>query len=162
MTQSLLWIVMAVLVGVGVPPLLARQAWLDICPRIGIAVWLAALSSTVTALATGAAALALGSPSLRDAAADLLRACVTTLHERVGNHPAVSLAALTLMTLGGVCLATHLLRHWLLRRRFLTRHREALDLVSRSDPRWGVWIVNHPTPTAYSLPGRGGSCSAAP
>lgn len=147
---------MAALIGAAGPPLLARPQWLDNNPAVGVVLWLAALWTAVTALVTGVAVLAFGTPFLGDAAADLLRACALAVHERMGSHLAASLAAFTILMLGGLGLLVHSLRYWLLRRWFLARHRAALDLVSRFDARRGVWIVDHPDPTAYSVPGRPG------
>lgn len=157
MTDGVTMMLFAVAVGWLGPRVLAQGTWVDANPAVGLVLWLAVLWSAITAFIAGLFALTLDIPYLRDVAADLMRACAATFHQHYENHPAAATVALIVLVLGGLGLLVHVLRAWQQRRSFLRRHRRALDIVARPDPRWGgVWLLEHPTPTAYSLPGRPG------
>lgn len=145
-------------IGLGLfgPTLLSRLRWVGGSPRLGLAVWCAALWSMVCA---GGLAIGLGLLSISPVGhlfLELMSACLHGFHR---HHGHVSTG-----TVLGVAAAVGVVV-WMLARglSFLTRtgsarhrHRAALSLVGRFDPALGVTVVSHPGLIAYCLPGGGG------
>lgn len=156
MTEAVVLLLVAVVVGAGGPFLLERLSWTDAHPRLGVATWLATLWTASSALLLGLSLLAVDNAFLRDTVADLVHACIVAFHSHYGSNPAASLGAFAaLLLLAGALVAKIVstrARMWSARR----RHHEALDLLGRDDIRTGVTVIDHPVPTAYCVAGRGG------
>lgn len=144
------YVVASLLIG---PRVLLRGRWLDRCPRLGVASWLAWLASIVLSV-VGAAAVLVAVTAPQGGLAWLIRMC---LHVFVGSRSLIeptAVAALGLAVIGAVLLrlvtvatsvALDLHRH-------RCRHRDRLALVARP---WGpgAVLVDHSAPVAYCLPG---------
>ncbi len=147
----------ALLLGTVGATALARAEWVDRSPRLGIAVWQALSGSVILAVALGGTALMIPTVQLGRGLADLLQACgaaIRTQYATPGGAVVSALGgALAAGTLGRAvfCLA----RELILTSRDRRRHWDGLALIGRREPTLGVLIVDHGTPAAYCLPGRG-------
>lgn len=144
------YLVVSLMVG---PRVLLRGRWLDRCPRLGVAAWLAWLASIVLSV-MGAATVLIAVAAPEGGLAWLIRMCLRVV---VGSRSLIeptALAALGLAVIGAVLLrlvtvatlvALDLHRH-------RCRHRDRLALVARP---WGngAVLVDHSAPVAYCLPG---------
>jgi Zn-dependent protease with chaperone function len=156
MTAAVIAAAYAVALAVLGSSVLSRVRWFEAVPRLGIALWLAALWSMVVA---GIAALVLGvlaTEPLRHLFVELVSACLHSFHEHELTKSAAALVAVTAaLTLFGwwsartvqFTVSTRLSRH---------RHRHTLRLVGVRDPKLEAIVVDHPTVKAYCLPGAGG------
>ncbi|PKW27046.1 M56 family metallopeptidase [Phycicoccus duodecadis] len=120
------------------PGLLARQRRLRPAPRAALVAWQAvSLGGVLAALSVAPAVLPLllGGDDLR-------------------SHPwLVALALLvTVVVLGRLLLSGHRVGTRI--RQARTEHRELVDILGEHD-RDGLVVLQHPTPTAYCIPGRG-------
>lgn len=146
----------ALLTGAAGPELLRRQRWFDQSPRLGVVLWLAGLWSTITASFLVIALIALDSAPVSDLVVGVIRACITTFHHHYGTHPVAAGIALAGIAAAATGLVLQGTRIWYRISRVRRRHHRILDLVARPHTEPGVWVIDHPTPTAYCLPGRGG------
>ncbi|WP_433173723.1 M56 family metallopeptidase [Actinoallomurus sp. CA-150999] len=138
------------------PRLLKRVDWIDRAPRLGLAMWQAAISSVLLSLILGGLVLAV--PAIRDAGGltHVLDACVNAMRDHYSgvSQPVgaitglLSSAGLVLWTSGHV-VAT-LARAWWSRR----GHLGALALVARPLSGKDIVVVEHAVPVAYCIPGR--------
>jgi Zn-dependent protease with chaperone function len=139
------------------PRLLARAAWVERSPWVGIALWQGLSASVFLATVLGGLALALPAVPLSDDLAVLLSACGAALraqYETPGGASASAMgAALALGALGRItyCLALGTRQARAQRRRQL----HSLAVLARRDDHIGAVVVDHDVPTAYCLPGRG-------
>lgn len=148
----------AALMTVAAPRLLARAAWPERAPRLGVLVW-QALAVSVLAAAT-LAGLALLAPTVRLSTdlADVLAACVAALREQYATLPGAATSAagailsLALVSRTGLCVTRALVDV----ARAASRHEEGLALLSGSTGVTHVVVVDHPAPSVYCLAGRGG------
>jgi hypothetical protein len=156
MTDLALLAATALAIGLAGPIVLRRQRWLERSPRLGVVMWMASLWSATTALLLTIALSALDSAPVRDLVIDMIRACVSTFHAHYDTSPIWASVALASLIMSGAALVAQTARIWvgigLVRR----RHRRLLDRVARPYSEPGVWIIDHPVPTAYCLPGQGG------
>lgn len=156
MTPALGLVTIGLFLGSVGPRLLRQQTWMTATPRLGVAMWLACVWSSVFSFTTGVILLSMDNWLVRDAVADLLQMCLTTFHHHYGTHPMISLTALALMTAATAALlcrvAQVLVRSWMLGR----RHHRDLDALAVPHAERRVAVIRHQTPTAYCLPGRGG------
>lgn len=133
-------------------PAFARRVIPADSPRLGIAVWLAALSSTALAFLLAMALLALGDFPVRDMLADAVRSCLSVLH----HYTSISPLAAGAIVAGSSCLvwlswiAVCTLRR---QRTAVLRHATLLSATGVLDRRLGATIVDHPGVNAYSVPG---------
>lgn len=144
----------ALLLGVAAAWPLTRARWTHRSPHLGLVLWHSALAAVVTAaigllLSAGLAVYGKGvAPALGELALDVLT---------VGPPSALTSSDL-LAVAAGLTLTVVLLvaqvrsARWLHRNR--SRHRLLLRLVARTDSRSGALVVDHPTVTAYCVPGR--------
>lgn len=136
--------------------LLTRQSWLERYPRIGIAVWLAALWSGLTAVTFAAGLLALDSFPVRDVLADLIRACVVSLHKHYSELPWSALVGILVFLVATSWIAYHAAQETVRVRRLRFRHRQVLNILGAEQGNPGITLLDHPTSSVYCLPGRGG------
>lgn len=155
MTPELGLAAYAALLAVVAPHLLQRVRWSRRSPRLGIAAW--QVTSLALPMTVAAAALVPVVPTVRvSGLTGFLKACVLTLQQTYllpgGALTAAvgTVVALGVLTRASWCLTAELLSAC----RDRARHREALALVGRADHRLGAMVVEHPSRTAYCLPGR--------
>jgi Zn-dependent protease with chaperone function len=144
----------ALLLAAGAPAL-ARSAWPDRAPRLGIAAWLALATAAITSIVLGGAALMVPTERVSGGIAWLLEACQMALRAQYAQPGGVALAWLggvlavsvtarvgwcTVATLGATARAGH-------------RHRYRLRLASREDAQLGAIVIDHEEPLAYCVPG---------
>lgn len=141
---------------VGVSTGLLRRGWVSRAPRLAIALW--QLATCTIVLATVLGFLVLTVPvAAGSGLAGLLHACVMALRasyrtptsERLVFLAGIGFAA-TLVIRMAACLAHELWRAARERR----RHVDALTLLGQAEHLLGVTILDHPSPTAYCVPGR--------
>ncbi|MDQ1659753.1 MAG: hypothetical protein QOD41_4836, partial [Cryptosporangiaceae bacterium] len=141
---------LAALLIVPAPAVLARARWVSSEPRAALVLWQAVgLSAGLAAVGAGlAVSLRPLGPSLPAA---LARVLAGDLRVRLGPLHLVllALALLLLVWLLGVT-ALSAARTWRVRR----RHRELIDLVSTPGPTTSR-VIDHPAAAAYCLPGGG-------
>ena len=151
----------AALLAVAAPAMLARARWPSRAPRLALLLWQAASASFIAALVLGGLALAVPATVLSGGLAELATNCVMAVREAyrtpVGAGAAGAGLVLALGVTGrvGWCLGSGL--HRAARRRH--EHARGLALVARRDDALGALVVDHPTPRAYCLPGRGAPSS---
>ncbi len=155
MLATVLLVAYVSLVAVAAPAILTRAAWPLRSPRTAIAVWQALTISAVIAGVLAGLSLALSSvdPGMR--LDGLVHACAHALqraYEAPGGSGTV-IAGLSISLLLSVRVGWSLVVG--LRRGSVARrdHALALILVGHADPELGAWVVDHPVPAAYSLPG---------
>ncbi len=135
-----LLLLLAVVLAWPTPRMMARQAWPRRNPRAALIAWQAVtLSAIVAAVAAAPAILPL----------------ILFDGQAVWQHPmlmAVATAVSAIM-LGRLLLAGHRIGRRM--RKVRTRHRELVDIIAHyDDAAADLRILEHPTPTAYCLPGR--------
>lgn len=142
----------AVAVAALAPKALRRAGWVERAPALALTAWLAAPSAVLLALALGGVSLVAPPSEIGHLVVDVLRACVHGGLEwggigqaAIGSFVALGVAAWIAVALHAEVQAT---------RRERAAHRQALALVATHDDRWGVAVLDHPAPAAYSLPGR--------
>lgn len=136
--------------------MLARQSWLERSPRAAIAVWGAALGSVFMATVFAGALLALDSVPIRDALEDLLTACLMAFHRHYADMPVASAAGVVLLGVLLLWLLAHAGSQIVHTHRLRRRHRALLDVIGKPDTDHGVTVIDHPSTSAYCLPGDGG------
>lgn len=140
---------------VGGAPALARAAWPDRAPQLGIIAWLALAGSAIASVILGGAALVVPAARVSEGLARLLAACAMALQAHYA-HPGG-----TVLTAAGAALAVTVTARlaWctaaglLARSRAGRSHHRSLRLVGRTDRRLGAIVVEHDSPAAYCLPG---------
>ncbi len=144
----------ALLLAAGAPAL-ARSAWPDRAPRLGIAAWLALAASAVASVVLGGVALMVPTERVSGGIAWLLAACQMTLRAKYAQPGGTVLAgiggalAVALTVRVAWCTATTLIAT----ARAGRRHRELLRLAGRRDTRLGALVIDHEEPAAYCVPG---------
>jgi Zn-dependent protease with chaperone function len=132
-----------------------RRAWAVRAPGLGIALWQFALVTIIVTTLLGLLALTVpvaASTGLTES----LHACIRLL--RAGYRSPLTQwtgflglgAAVALLLRIASVLAKELISSCLLRR----RHLEALSVLGRPDPDLGITVIEHPSPSAYCVPGR--------
>jgi len=144
----------ALLLAAGAPAL-ARSAWPDRAPRLGIAAWLVLAASAIASLVLAGVALMVPTERVSGGIAWLLAACQMALRAQyaqpggtalavAGGVLAVTLTAriawCTVATLGAAARAGQ-------------RHCHRLRLAGRHDTRLGALVIDHGDPAAYCVPG---------
>lgn len=151
-------IVLAVLAATWGPTLLRRASWTERSPWVGIALWQGLSASVVLATVSIGAALALPAIPLSDDLAAILSACSAALKAQYATPGGAAVSATGAVLALGVsgrvlyCLVAEVA----LARVQRTRHLESLALLAQPDRRTGALVLDHGTPVAYCLPGRGG------
>jgi len=155
-TAPITLVVFAVLAATLGARLLARSAWLDRSPRLGICAWQALSFSVITAVVLAGAALALPAVPFSADIAELLSACARALRDQYATPGGVAISATgavvagTVLGRAGYCLTAGLVSASRARRRQL----DALTLVAHRHEGFDALVVNHTTAAAYCLPGR--------
>lgn len=156
MIEASLLVTYAAIVGHLGGSFLNRQRFMEERPRLGLAVWFAAVLSFMLSNAFAAALMALDSATIRGAATDLVGGCLEAWHQHKADTPLIAVA-------GSIFLLVSVL--WLLVQALLVivhtstarrRHRTMLDLIGTADHRIGATVLEHGSINAYCLPGRGG------
>lgn len=132
--------------------------WADRAPRLAIAAWLAVCASVVLAVVFAGLAVTVPSVEIGGRVFCAVR-CAPGYATPGGTTAALAGAGLALLVVVRLlaCLAAVLVRTARLRRRQL----DAVAVLGRTDavtppgPALDVVLVDHPTPIAYCLPGRG-------
>lgn len=158
MMASALLLAFALAVGVLVPRLLTRAAWLEASPRVGIALWQLAAASALVSFLAGPATLCLSLWSGTTPAV-FIRTCAALLAQGHVGSPMllVGSAGMLAMVIAGSRLAYCAGRTALTIRRERRRQRQHLALVARQDVRLpGVLLIDRPEVVAFCLPGRRG------
>lgn len=156
MIDASLLVTYAVLVGYFGGYVLNRQRFLAERPRLGLAVWFAALLSFLLSNALAALLMALDSATLRAAASNLVGGCLKAWHQHNADAPPMAVTALVFLLVSVTWLlvkALLVIVHTATARR---RHRTMLDLVGTPSRRLGATVLEHRSINAYCLPGRGG------
>jgi hypothetical protein len=136
-------------------PALARSAWPDRAPRLGIAAWLALPAAVITSVVLGGTALMVPTEGVSGGIAWLLKACQMALRAQYAQPGGAALAAAggllavtvtarvgwcTMATLGATARAGR-------------KHRHRLRLAGRQDARLGAMVIDYEEPAAYCVPG---------
>ncbi|MBA2638473.1 MAG: M56 family metallopeptidase [Nocardioidaceae bacterium] len=136
--------------------LLARSAWPDRSPRLGILAWQALSLSILVSVVLAGLALAVPEIPFSTNVAALVSACTVALRSQYATPGGAVLSvtggmlAVTVVARVGFCLLAGLVTSRRQRRRQL----EALTLVPRGHEGCGARVVDHPAAAAYCLPGR--------
>ncbi|MDQ3700312.1 MAG: M56 family metallopeptidase [Chloroflexota bacterium] len=135
---------------------LRAAAWPHRSPMVGILAWQAASLSVLLALPLIGIAVALPSLSVTTSLADALHACALALREQYATPGGALVASTGLALAGGVGLRTAfcLAAGWIRTRSEREAQRRVLALVGRRESHAGAWLVDHPTPSVYCMPGR--------
>ncbi len=156
MTAPLVLAGYVVFVGTAGAAWLRAAAWTHRSPRLGIIAWQAVSLSVVLALPLIGITLALPTLPITTRLADAFNTCALALQEQYST-PGGALVA----TAGMVLAAAVVVRitycfgvSWLRIRRQRKVQRGGLSLVGRRDEDSGAWLVDHPTPSVYCMPGR--------
>lgn len=156
MIEALALLAFAAVVATAGAGLLRRADWPQSAPRLGVAAWQVLTGSVVAALVFAGLSLTVPQAAISANIAELLHACVTALRRQYATpggaliHAAGAVLTLLLLARLIYLLSTGLGRA----RRLRHRHLDQLSLLSHRDPDLGALIVDHPTATAYCLPGR--------
>ncbi|THJ74560.1 M56 family metallopeptidase [Candidatus Frankia alpina] len=148
----------AVLVGFGLPHRLSEASWASRAPRLAISTWLAAATSVACAALLAAAVLIVPAHVLGDSLVLLVQGCGWSGHGLPAlpwTVPrAVGIAAMIGMTLRLGYAAARVVGA---QRRLRARHRRDVRLAGRFHPTLDVFVLDHAHPSAFCLPGRGGT-----
>ncbi|MEV5956783.1 M56 family metallopeptidase [Streptomyces sp. NPDC051987] len=147
----------AVLVGVVVPSLLARAAWVHRAPAAAVLAWQGLMVTFVVATALSVYHVVTAEQHAHDGLIGLLTACgLPADAPSAGGAPptvgdALAIAAPVMVVL--------LPAAWLIRcvwraRRAVNRQLDVLTLVGEPAPEYGATIVDHGIPAVYCLAGR--------
>lgn len=156
MIVPLALVALACLVGLGGSRWLAAAAWPARSPALGIVAWLSV--GLAVLLSTVLAGLALAIPKLpaSEGLADFFHACSAALREHYAT-PGGGTAAL----LGGglaisllLRFSSSLIRDLVAGRRGRARQEDLLKVVGSPHGEPDVLVLEHPTPSAYCLPGK--------
>lgn len=144
------------LVGTAGAAWLRAATWPHRSPVLGILAWQATSLSVLLALPLVGIAVALPSLSLTTNLADALHACALALQEQYATPGGALVATAGLGLAAGVGLRTAycLAAAWLRTRRERATQRRALALVGSKESYAGAWLVDHPAPSVYCMPGR--------
>ena len=145
------------LVGVAVPPLLARARWAHRAPGVAVLAWQGLMVTFVVATALAVYHLVTAEQHMHDGLVGLLTACGVAADAPAGKaspdfgDALVIAAPLTVLLLP---------IGWLVRcawraRRARTRQLDLLTLVGEPAPEYGATIVDYDVPAIYCLSGRG-------
>jgi hypothetical protein len=131
-------------------------AWPHRSPRLGIVAWQAASVSVALALPLVGIALAVPRLPLTTSIADALHACALALQQQYSTPGGALVATAGMaLTVGVVVRVAYCLISETLRTRRQRRvQRAGLALVGRRDAESGAWLVDHPAPSVYCMPGR--------
>ena len=148
----------ALLLGLVVAPLLNAAAWPSRAPGIGMVAWLVLTTSSFSSLVLAGLSVTVPELPAADGLADFFNACSNAMREHYGTTGGATIAVAG----GGFTLALAL-RVVLVsvgrggqRRRIRRRHLDLVRMVGRPHARSGVFVVDHPVPAAYCVPGRPG------
>lgn len=135
---------------------LRGAAWPDRSPRLAIVAWQAMSLSVLLALPLIGIAVALPTLPVTTSLADAFHACALALQEQYSTPGGAVVATAGLVSAAGVVvrIAYCLAGTWLRTSRQRKAQRGGLSLVGRRDAHSGAWLVDHPTPTVYCMPGR--------
>lgn len=100
--------------------------------------------------------LALDSLSVRDALADLISACVVSLHKHYSELPFSALAGILVLISATSWITYHAIQETVRVRRLRCRHRQVLDILGTDQGNPGIMLLDHPISSVYCLPGQGG------
>ncbi len=156
MTAPITLAVFAVVVATLGRWLLARSAWPDRSPRLGILAWQTAAMSILVSVVLAGLALAVPEIPFSTNVAALLSACTVALRSQYATPGGAALSvtggmlAVTVVARVGFCLLAGLVTS----RRHRRRQLEALTLTPRGRAGCDARVVDHPAATAYCLPGR--------
>ncbi len=150
--------VYGLLVAYGLPRPLTGAAWTSRAPRLAITMWLAAGVSAVLAVVLAFVLLIVPAHTLGDLIILLVQWCGWA------DHHLPSLPWTVPRATGAAGIVGMLLRLGyatadvtFTERRVRLRHRRDVRLVGRFLPALGVFVLDHPQPSAFCLPGRGGT-----
>ncbi|MQA87443.1 MAG: M48 family metalloprotease [Streptosporangiales bacterium] len=155
MSVTLVLVTYAAALGAAGPAILRQARWADRAPRLAIVVWQAATASVLASAVLAGLTLTMPAAGVRDGLAELLDACLTSLHLHyaVGQPLAAAFGFLTAAAVvawtGGHGAVALVAASW--RRR---RHAEALSLVARHRDDLDALVLDCDKPAAYCLPGR--------
>jgi bla regulator protein blaR1 len=143
----------AVVIGTGAPRLLAAAAWSQRAPRLAIALWQTLSASLLLSLVLigviVAAHAADGVPGALHACSAAVQGQITTLPQASATLAGVVLAATVIIRSLASVLSTLLSG-----RRDRANHAQALAILGRPLPEQDAYLVDHPVPGVYCIPGR--------
>lgn len=157
MSQSLVLLAYAAVMGTMGAALLRRAQWPQSLPRLGVAAWqVLSLSVVIALMLTGLTALVPDINQVSINLAVLLDACVMALRAQYATPGGALLHASGVGVMIGLVARTGYLLFAGLReaRRSSREHLESLVLAARRDPDLDAYVVEHPAAAAYCLPGR--------
>ncbi|MFJ9706055.1 M56 family metallopeptidase [Streptomyces sp. NPDC101234] len=147
----------AVLVGVVVPPLLARAPWAHRAPAAAVLAWQGLMVTFVVATALSVYHVVTAEQHVHDGVIGLLTACgLSADASSAGDVPPSFDDALAIAAPVAVVLLPvgWLVRCSLRARRARNRQLDVLTLVGEPAPEYGATIVDHGIPAVYCLGGR--------
>lgn len=159
MTVPLALVALALVVATLAPQVLARAAWSQDSPRLGILAWQASVLAVLGACVLLALTALLPVDRISFDIGHIIHACPDVLRHRYAVLDGSPLRLGSLLVAGGTVLA--LLRAVVVRgiavRRGRGRQRLLLDLLVREhDSQYGAHVLEHDVPLAYCVPGGGG------
>lgn len=147
-------LLLAVVLAVAAPRVLAGAGWVSRAPRLGIAVWYATLLAVATALVGALVALLAPWQAANAPVCLAWRWCVAAARGGYGTAGRLAayiiLAAVALLATRMALTIARAIRAGARRRR---EHLETLNLAGRRSPELGVTVVEHPRPAAYVVAG---------
>ena len=137
------------------PAFVADRPWTRRAPRLAIAVWAVLSGTALLAVVLAAAAAAMPLAWMNGGVRRVLTLCVARLRVTYGETGVVvaELAAVVVVALV-VAAGGAVARELVVAGRRARRHLARLDLVGRRDADLQAVVLDHPTPTAYCVPGR--------
>jgi hypothetical protein len=148
----------AVAMAILAPWALRRSAWTRQAPALGILAWQASSAAVLIAAILAGTVLAVPTLPITTDLADWLGACSLALRERYATPGGAATATAGVIVAAAImlrlvsCLAVGWFRVTRTRRSL----RANLALLASQGTQPGVWVVEHPEPAAYGLPGREG------
>ena len=136
---------------------LARAAWPDRAPRLGIAAWLALSASAIASVMLGGLALMVPTQRVSGGLAWLLEACEMALRAQYAQPGGAALAGAGAMLAAAVAVRVTWCTVATLAAtvRAGSRHGHRLRLAGRPDARLDAIVISHDEPAAYCVPGTG-------
>ena len=137
-------------------PRLAAASWVQQAPRVAIFAWQAMTVSALVAVVLAGVTLLIPITALANDLGAIIRACAVSVASSYGSSQflpgklvgAVLAGAIPLWV--GITGARVLLGSWRTRRSL----RRSLSLVTETDARLGVSVLDSPAPAAFCVPGR--------
>jgi Zn-dependent protease with chaperone function len=138
--------------------LLQRAAWPRRAPRLAVLAWQALSISLLGAVVLAGVAFWLPEGALSSDLASLIHACEAALRQSYVSavDASVHLAGVAVAVAVTIRAGAAFLGEFWSARRERSKHLILLRLAAKPHPGLRALVLEHPTPTAYCLPGRGG------